>query len=405
MGDLILDTVIDVTISKLISAAAEQINHAVSWKKELVLLQDKLTMIQAVLQDAGERQVRDSAVKRWLLKLREVADEADCILDEVAYETVKRKVKIQNQTIKKVCYFFTPTNPVVFGLRMGQKIKKVIAMVDGINNEVQWFGLQHRLAATSYQPRRKMQTQSLIGDSSLVVGREDDVSKIVQLLIHPANQLRLSVMSIVGMPGLGKTTLAQSVCGNERIQKHFGKIMWLCVSESFDVEGILAEMFESLAKKTCAVRNKDTVVQEIRAAIGEDNFLLFLDDVWNEESEKWEDLKSCLLGICKTSGNRVIVTTRNKIVALTMGTLPEHMHHLGLLKDDECWSIIKLRAFGDATINLDPELENIGLDIAKKCGGVPLVASVIGGTLSRKRPHRVEWLSIKSKIDALGSLE
>ncbi|GKU85501.1 hypothetical protein SLEP1_g170 [Rubroshorea leprosula] len=405
MGDLILSPVVDTTISKLISAAAGQINDAVRWKKELVLLQDKLTMIQAVLQDAGQRQVTDPAVKRWLLKLREVADDADYTLDEVAYESVKRRVKIQNQMMKKVRYFFTPNNPLAFGLRMAHKIKKVIAMVDGINNEAQWFGLQSRLATTNYQQRRNLQTHSFIGAFSQFVGREDDVSKIVQLLTDPTNELPLCVLSIVGMAGLGKTTLAQSVRSHDQIQNHFGKIMWVCVSENFDVERILAEMLESLTKKSGAIRNKDTVVQEIRSTIGENNYLLILDDVWNKESQKWEDLKRCLLGMCKTSGNRVVVTTRDKNVALTMGTLPGHMHHLELLKDVECWSIIKIKVFGDASKHLDLELENIGWDFARKCRGVPLVASVVGGILCTKRPDKAEWLPIKSKIDALGSLE
>ncbi|GLT64602.1 hypothetical protein SLA2020_370840 [Shorea laevis] len=405
MGDLILSPVVDTTISNLISAVAQQINLAVSWKQELIILQNKLVLIQAVLQDAGQRQVTDLAVKHWLLKLREVAHEADYILDEVAYESVKRRVKIQHQMIKKVRYFFTPNNPLAFGLRMAHKIKKVIAMVDGINKEAQGFGLQSRLAITNYQQRRNLQTHSFIGAFSQFVGRDDDVSKIVQLLTDPTNELPLCVLSIVGMAGLGKTTLAQSVRSNDQIQNRFGKIMWVCVSENFDVERILAEMLESLTKKSGAIRNKDTVVQEIRSAIGENNYLLILDDVWNEESQKWEDLKSCLLGICKMSGNRVVVTTRNKNVALTMGTLPEHMHHLELLKDDECWSIIKLKVFGDASKPLDSELKNIGWDFARKCKGVPLVARVIGGILCTKRLDKAEWLPIKSKIDALGSLE
>ncbi|GLU08349.1 hypothetical protein SLE2022_252670 [Rubroshorea leprosula] len=405
MGDLILSPVVDTTISNLISAVAKQISLSVSWKQELIMLQDKLVLIQAVLQDAGQRQVTDPAVKRWLLKLREVADDADYILDEVAYESVKRRMKIQNQMMKKVRYFFTPNNPLAFGLRMAHKIKKVIALVGGINNDAHGFGLQSRLATTNYQQRRNLQTQSFIGTFSQFVGREDDVSKIVQLLTDPTNELPLCVLSIVGMAGLGKTTLAQSVRSHDQIQNHFGKIMWVCVSENFDVERILAEMLESLSEKSDAIRNKDTVVQKIRSAIGEKNYLLILDDVWNKESQKWEDLKRCLLGMCKMSGNRVVVTTRDKNVALTMGTLPGHMYYLGLLKDVECWSIIKLKVFGDASKHLDSELENIGRDFARKCRGVPLVASVIGGILCTKRPDKAEWLPIKSKIDALGSLE
>ncbi|GLT27102.1 hypothetical protein SLA2020_021290 [Shorea laevis] len=287
MADLILSPVVDTIISKLISATAEQISNAVNWKQELTKLQNKLKMIQAVLKDAEERQVRDPAVKLWLEQLRDVAREADDVLDEVAYESVKRKLLIQDQMKKKLCYFFTLSNPIAFRIRMANKIKSVIASVSDINNEAQQFGLQPRLAAGMVsQCRRNPQTHSLLGDVSQIVGRDDDISKIVHLLTESTDQLPLSVLSIVGMPGLGKTALAQCVRNNEKIQKYFGKVMWVCVSENFDVERIVVEMLESLTKSPCAIRNKDTVVQKIREELGENKFLLVLDDVWNEESEK-----------------------------------------------------------------------------------------------------------------------
>lgn len=205
------------------------------------------------------------------------------------------------------------------------------------------------------------------------------------------------------MPGPGKTTFAQCVRSNEQIQNHFSKIMWVCVSEEYNVQRILVEMLESLTKNSCAIRNKDTVVQKIKDELGGKNYPLVLDDVWNEDNAKWEDLRCCLSEIYKKLGNRVVATARNENVALSMGTLPEHMYHLKQLKDEECSSIIKLRVFGNNSTCL--ELMEIGRDIAKQCGEVTLVASVIGGTLCRKRPDGVERLSIKSKIDVLGPLE
>ncbi|GKV17369.1 hypothetical protein SLEP1_g27884 [Rubroshorea leprosula] len=406
-ADLLLSPIINTTISKLISTAAEQISLAVGWKKELASLKDKLILVQAVLKDAEEKQVSDPAVKLWLERLRDVVYEADDVLDEVAYESVKCKVETKNQKMKWVCNFFTSSNPLLFHRKISEKIKNIIASVDVINNEARGFGLQIRLATACRvvsEQGRNPQTHSTIGDLSEVVGREDDVSKIVHLLTDLSDVSRLCVLSIVGMPGLGKTTLAQAVRNDEQIKNYFGKIMWVCVSDDFDVKRILTEMLESLTGNSCAVKNKDTVIQKIRDAMGENNFLLVLDDMWDEESHrKFEDLRSCLLGICKNPRNRVIVTTRDEKVALKMGMHDEHMHHLGKLQDAHCWSIIRKTVFGDASI--PSEFENIGWDIAQLCGGVPLVASVIGGTLSTRRLDRVEWLSFKSKIEALGSVE
>ncbi|GLT27380.1 hypothetical protein SLA2020_023840 [Shorea laevis] len=403
-ADLLLSPIISTTISKLISTAAEQISLAVGWKGELETLQNKLRTIKDVLLDAEERQVRDRAVKGWLEKLRDVVFEADDVLDELAYESEKCKVENQNQKLRKLHKFFT-SNSLRFRSKIARKIKKIIASVEAINNEAREFGLQNRLAGTVVpEHRRNAQTHSTIGDLSEVVGREDDISKIVHLLTDSSNELRLCVFSLVGMPGLGKTTLAQAVRNDERIQNYFGKIMWVCVSDNFEVEKILTEILESLTGNSCAVKNKDTVIQKIREAMGENNFLLVLDDMWDEESHwKFEDLRSCLLGICKNSRNRVIVTTREEKVALKMRMHHEHMHCLGKLQDCNCWSIIRNRVFGNASI--PPELENIGWDIAQLCGGVPLVARVIGGILCTEKLDRVTWLSIKRKIEALGPLE
>ncbi|GLT45143.1 hypothetical protein SLA2020_189960 [Shorea laevis] len=407
-ADLLLSPIINTTISKLISTAAEQISLAVGWKKELASLKDKLILVQAVLKDAEEKQVSDPAVKLWLERLRDVVYEADDVLDEVAYESVKCKVETKNQKMKKVCNLFTSSNPLLFHRKIAEKIKNIIASVDVINNEARGFGLQIRLATASRvvsEQGRNPQTHSTIVDLSKVVGREDDISKIVQLLTDSSNKSRLCVLSIVGMPGLGKTTLAQAVCNDEQIKKCFGKMMWVCVSDDLDVERILTEMLESLTGTFGAVKNKDTVIQKIREALGENNFFLVLDDMWDEKSHrKFEDLRSCLHGICKNnSRNRVIVTTRDEKVALKMRMHPEHMHRLGKLQDDHCWSIIRNRVFG--AVSIPPEFGKIGCDIAQLCGGVPLVASVIGGTLSTRRLDRVEWLSFKSNIEALGPVE
>ncbi|GKV31568.1 hypothetical protein SLEP1_g40246 [Rubroshorea leprosula] len=403
-ADLLLSPIINTTISKLISTVAEQISLAVCWKEELETLQNKLRTIKDVLLDAEERKVQDRAVKGWLEKLRDVVFEAEDVLDEVAYESEKCKMQNQNQRLKRVHKFFT-SNPLLFRREMAGKIKKIIASVEAINNEAREFGLQNRLAGTVVsEHRRNAQTHSTVGDLSAVVGREDDTSKIVHLLTDSLDESQLSVLSIVGMPGLGKTTLAQAVYNDEPIKNYFGERIWVCVSDNFEVERVLTEMLESLTKESSAVINKNTVIQKIREAMKENNFLLVLDDMWDEESHgKFEDLRSCLRGICKSSRNRVIVTTREEKVALKMRMHHEPIHRLRKLQDADCWSLIRNRVFRNAS--LSPELENIGWDIAQLCGGVPLVARVIGGILCTENLDRVTWLSIKSQIEALGPLE
>ena len=99
MAEIILSVVAEEILGKLISVATEQINLAWGFKEELTKLLDSLTTIQAVLADAERRQGSEELVKLWLRRLKDVAYDADDVLDEFAYEILRRKVEIRNQKI------------------------------------------------------------------------------------------------------------------------------------------------------------------------------------------------------------------------------------------------------------------------------------------------------------------
>lgn len=176
----------------------------------------------------------------------------------------------------------------------------------------------------------------------------------------------------------------------------FFKIMWVCVSEKFDVLSILGEMLQSLTKGSVMdITNQDTVVRMIKENLKEKNYLLVLDDVWNEDEQKWKNLSNCLLGITKDVGSsRILVTTRLQKAASMMRSIPGSIKQL---EDDDCWSIIKRQAFGNSLV--PPEFEAIGNKIAVKCRGVPLVANALGGALYNNR-NKDDWLSIEKNFDA-----
>ncbi|XP_008245571.2 PREDICTED: disease resistance protein RGA2-like, partial [Prunus mume] len=210
-----------------------------------------------------------------------------------------------------------------------------------------------------------------IGKDEIIIGRKNAVSDIVTTLTSSdINQENLSVMAIAGMPGLGKTTLAKSVYNDNSVTGYFEKRIWVCVSDPFNINVILICMLESLNPSKATVReNQDAMLKYIEEELREKIYLLVLDDVWNEESEKWERLMSCLSKLNSAPGSKIIVTTRSGIVAPLTETLPRPK--LDLLSTDECWSILKHAACSDGS------LERIGREIAKKCEGLPLMAQPI----------------------------
>ncbi|EOY04639.1 LRR and NB-ARC domains-containing disease resistance protein, putative [Theobroma cacao] len=400
MGEAVLSAVVEGVVSKATSVAIQHINLGWGFEEELEKLGYSLPIIRALLQDAEERQRNDKSVKLWLDKLRDVAYEADDVLDEFTYEILRRKVEIRDQIRRKVLYFFSPSNPILFRLKMDKKIKDIHKSVDGLNKLADQLGLQQRaIDVTPVLGASNEETVSFLDDSK-IVGRKADVSKVVDLLINPSDGQIISVIPIVGMAGLGKTTLAKLVYNDVEVERHFDVKFWVCVSDNFDVKRILRHMLEHLTdENTTSFENKNSILEKFKKKLEGKKYLLVLDDLWS--AEKWEDLRLCLLGVNRNKGNKVIVTTRNELVALKVQTLVDQWHHPEGLTHDECWSIIKEKAFKSSATS--QELESIGKEIAKKCKGVPLVAKVIGGTM-RNEMGQEAWLNIH-RSDVWGSVE
>ncbi|TYI31359.1 hypothetical protein ES332_A05G446100v1 [Gossypium tomentosum] len=358
-------------------------------------------MIKAFLQDAEEKQTKNTSVKLWLERVEDVAYKAVDVLDEFAYEILRRKVEIRNQILRKVLDFLSCNNSILFRLKMANKIKDILTSLDDLNNLASQFGLQQRaidhITPVTAYGGPKVETISSRGDSN-IVGRKHDVSKVVNLLVNPKDMQVVSVVPIVGMAGLGKTTLAKLVYDDLNVQRHFVRF-WVCVSDHFDVKRILKEMLEHFTDDPISIpQNKNAMVEKLKQKIegakeGKDQikYLLVLDDVW--DVTEWEDLKLCLEGISINGGNGVIVTTRKEDVASTVQARSDQWHQPEKLEDEECWSIIKERTLRDSPISHG--LEPIGKEIAKQCQGVPLVANVIGGLMSKIELSPRAWLEIQ----------
>ncbi|XP_061992348.1 putative disease resistance protein RGA3 [Rosa rugosa] len=385
-------------LKKVSSLVNEQISLAWGFKGDLKKLGESLSLIQNILNDAAEKPQaldRGKVVEGWVKKLKGVADDADNVLDECNYEVLRRKVELQNHMKRKVLNFLSASNPIIFRHKMANRIKHINASLLDLKSDASLIGLiERRIDATpqGVRPDRN-QTDSFFEPDEKVIGREGVVSNIVESLTNSTNQqINLSVMAIVGMPGLGKTTLAKSVYHKPAIDTHFDKKIWVCVSNIFEVNTILNQMLESLKRdKAGMMTNQDALLKSLQEELQGKRYVLILDDVWNEDSIKWESLRSCLSKLNSAPGSNIIITTRSAKVASISETLTRC--ELDKLSNDECWSILKQRAL--FSYGNDPDRERIGKEIAKKCGGVPLVAKVLGGMMRTKNSTE-EWLSIQA---------
>ncbi|RVW96933.1 putative disease resistance RPP13-like protein 1 [Vitis vinifera] len=383
VGELLLSAAFQVLFDKLASSDFLTFARQEHIHSQLKKWETQLFNIREVLNDAEEKQITSSSVKLWLADLRNLAYDMEDILDEFNTEMLRHKLAVQPQaaaaaaTTSKVwsliptcCTSFTPSH-VTFNVSMGSKIKDITSRLEDIST-------------------RKAQ---------LVHGRDDDKNKIVDLLLSDES----AVVPIVGMGGLGKTTLARFAYNDDAVVKHFSPRAWVCVSDEFDVVKITKAILGAISQQSNDSNDFNKLQVELSQSLAGKRFLLVLDDVWNNNYEDWNNLRSPFRGGAK--GSKVIVTTRNTHVALMMEPSVTYHHSLKPLSYDDCWSVFVQHAFENRDIQEHPNLKSIGKKIVEKCDGLPLAAKVLGGLL-RSKQRDDEWEHIlNSKIWSLSDTE
>ncbi|XP_038900029.1 putative disease resistance protein RGA3 [Benincasa hispida] len=370
-------------LKKTVKLAAKQIGLAWGFKNELSNLRDSLLMVEAILRDVDRIKAEHQAVKLWVEKLEDIVFEADVLLDELAYEDIRRKAEPQKEVTVSNFVSFSK-NPLVFRLKMANKIKNIARMLEKHYSAASTVGLVAIISKQIEPDFSQIQETDSFPDEFGVIGREAEVLEIVKISVDLSYREAVSVLPIVGMGGLGKTALAKVIFNHELIKGNFDRTIWVCVSEPFLIKKILRTILETLNPNFGGLDSKEALLQELQKLLNDKKYFLVLDDVWNENPILWNELKSCLLKISQRSGNVVVVTTRSGRVAEIMET--HSRYHLTKLSDDHCWSLFKKYAFGNEFLGI-PELDIVQKELVKRFGGIPLVVKVLGGIVKFDETH------------------
>ncbi|PPS16216.1 hypothetical protein GOBAR_AA04364 [Gossypium barbadense] len=210
-------------------------------------------------------------------------------------------------------------------------------------------------------------------------------------LLDPQNlsENQIDVIPIVGMGGLGKTTFAQLIYNDPRVDKLFDRKAWVCVSEEFDAFKVTKTILEEIKCSNDGSENLNQLQRKLKKQLSGKKYLIILDDVWNKNYFHWKELASPCTSGAKNS--KIIVTTRDENVAAIMRNVPTY--HLDVLSDDDCWKLFSKHAFDGSSPAKHPDLMAIGEAIVKRCGSLPLAAKALGGLL-RCKPDADEWNKI-----------
>jgi hypothetical protein len=207
--------------------------------------------VNAVLEDAEDKQFTKPDVKEWLDKLKDAVYDAEDILDEIATKDLQRKLDAEFGTFgSKVRWSHCIRSTSSFVKKVEGKIEKLLDRLEFLVKQKENLGLREGVGGN---PSERLPTTSLVDESS-IFGRHDDKDAIINsLLSDGASGDEMGVIAIVGMGGIGKTTLAQLVYNDNRVKEHFDHKAWVCVSDDFDVFKLTKTILEKV--RFCADTN------------------------------------------------------------------------------------------------------------------------------------------------------
>ncbi|KAG8388712.1 hypothetical protein BUALT_Bualt02G0153900 [Buddleja alternifolia] len=346
-------------------------------ESELKNLKANLEELKGFLQDAAQRYDKGEAFKQLEKQIREAVYEMEDTIDSCVTKAVGGS--------KFISWLNTKISLAkeVRSLREGT----VKPLVDAARTAVHNMNIAGPAAGSGVHDTKDHAPKAPLLREDNVVGFDDEADKIIGYLSEEKKEVE--VISIIGMPGLGKTTLAWMIYRDPRIRYEFPTLIWVYVSQEFNRKELFLNIMKKFTKQDMSRKDEQELIEILRGYLEAGKFLLFMDDVWTTDA--WDLIKPILP---KGNGSsKVLITSRHKEVG-SHANLERNPHQLRFLTQKESWELLQLEVFGkDGTC---PEiLEWLGKDIAYKCKGVPLAIVVIGGILQKKYATKGEDIATK----------
>ncbi|WOH04183.1 hypothetical protein DCAR_0623592 [Daucus carota subsp. sativus] len=382
------DQMVSFAIEKLGNFLIQEVNIRIGVKDGVRWLKDELGYLQPSLRYAEGKQEIDPRISPWINSIREVADEARITIERFSImqeELAAKKVGVMDRLLRIICM----CKKEVRLYKFGKEIESLKGRVVEIKKRRDEYKIDDILAHPNLHKRKRAFLRATSFENLVdVVGFEDDYRTLLNELVK--EDPSLGMISIHGMGGLGKTTLASKLYHSSEL-RHFQTRAWVCVSEEYNIKDVLEKIIKScIGQELDSLKRMDEVdlLHHLKDILQDRGcYLIVIDDIW--DIQVWERIRKAFPD--KQNGSRVIITTRNQEVARSVDDRC-FVHQLRFLTENESWELFCKRA------KPTKQQEKLGMEMVRKCKGLPLAIVVLSGLLLHKNWSDVNdhlWRKLK----------
>ncbi|XP_073158734.1 disease resistance protein RPM1-like [Henckelia pumila] len=372
-----------------------------------VYIRDELGHLRAFLRAADAREESDEQLKEWVKQVREITYDTEDVLAMymLRFSYQRRDTSGLNGYIKKM---YCSMKNLRSRHRIASEFQNIKLRLENVSKSRERFkdvynDMNERSSNKTYDTRG----DALLLDEAEVVGIEKPKKQLLEWLMQTDDGLK--VISVVGMGGLGKTTLVKKTYDDASVKENFNCRVWITFSENFNLEHLLREMINGLANEIMVplpqnleamtdIKLKEFVYEFLK----DKTYMIVLDDVWKVDA--WESIRYAFPRV--SAHGRIIITTRlynvgNAACSETNG----HLYHLNPLTPEKSEELFHRKAFPRKSC--PPYLKEISKSILKRCEGLPLAIVVVGGLLATKNNNLEDWklfdrhIGLESQEDSL----
>uniref|UniRef100_A0ACD5YG34 Uncharacterized protein n=1 Tax=Avena sativa TaxID=4498 RepID=A0ACD5YG34_AVESA len=321
-------------------------------------------------------------VQDWMTMINQIVHDMENLLDE--FEDQNDIEPQRSGCITKATSLCSPCPIFLYSTRVN-RMKTIRNRLDLLVRNSVVFGMMQQ-QPRCYREQTDIQEESY---RVAIVGRDGDKTKIKELILQNDAET-LSIIPIVGLVGLGKTTLARLIFYDQGEEWNLDLRIWIDLNGTFDLRKIAADIISQANERKeegPSVVNSSFEIHEnlqllknrLQETLHGKRCLIVLDGLCSTDKRQLDELKEMLR--CTNMWIKVLVTTYSEITAELMHTF--RPYKLLPLSEDDCWTIFSENAFeGGSGVNA--RLQIIGKHIAKRCDGVPALAHFLGSIVHNK---------------------